>query len=143
MEPRLQFYQEWINAVTSRCFPHSILSLASRQTLKELKRSQGHQRGVRRVDLANWALRTSPKFPQGLNITSIRVFHQIRDPEIPITLRILSFFLQINEKFCGFYLSYISVNQRITITTTQRCAAHGTDNYKGITLTNYKKLRND
>ena len=77
---------------------------------------------VRRVDLANWALRTSSKFttgvkyqfhqgfwavqrfgrwgewiwltgpsglhlnsPQGSNISSIRVFEQIRDPEIPIT----------------------------------------------------------
>ena len=28
-----------------RCFPHTTLSLASEQTLKDLKRSQGHQRG--------------------------------------------------------------------------------------------------
>ena len=32
-------------AVASRCFPHSTFSLASEQTLKDLKRSQGHQRG--------------------------------------------------------------------------------------------------
>ena len=36
------------------------------------------------MDLANWALRNSPL---ELNISSIRVFDQIRDPEIPITLR--------------------------------------------------------
>ena len=37
-----------------------------------------------RMDLDNWALRTSP---QGLNRSSIGVFDQIRDPEIPICLR--------------------------------------------------------
>ena len=49
--------------------PHSTFSLASEQTLKILKRSQGHQRGgedinveVRRVYSANWVIRTSPKF---------------------------------------------------------------------------------
>ena len=36
------------------------------------------------MDLANWALRNSP---QGLNISFIRVFDQIRDQEIVITLR--------------------------------------------------------
>ena len=36
---------EGIGAVASRCFPHPTLSLASEQTLKDLKRSQGHQRG--------------------------------------------------------------------------------------------------
>ena len=60
LELRLQFYQGWIGAVASRCFPlsafrtpHSALSLslslslslASEQTLKDLKRSQEHQRG--------------------------------------------------------------------------------------------------
>ena len=43
-EPRLQFYQGWIGAIASRCFPHPTLSLASEQTLKDLKRSQEHQR---------------------------------------------------------------------------------------------------
>ena len=38
---------------------------------------------VRRVDLVNWALWTSLKFPTEVNISSIRVFDQIRDPEIP------------------------------------------------------------
>ena len=41
-EPRLQFYLGWIGAPASRCFPHLTLSLASKQTLKDMKRSQGH-----------------------------------------------------------------------------------------------------
>ena len=44
-EPRLQFYQGWIGVVASRCFQHPTLSFASEQTLKDVKRSQGHQRG--------------------------------------------------------------------------------------------------
>ena len=59
---RLHFYQEWIGTVASRCFPHPNLSLAYEQTLKDLKRSQGHHVDVRILDLANWALWTSPKF---------------------------------------------------------------------------------
>ena len=39
------------------------------------------------MDVANWALRTSPKFTTGVKINSIRVFDQIRGPKIPITLR--------------------------------------------------------
>ena len=39
------------------------------------------------MDLANWALRTSPKFTTELNISAVRVFDHIRDLEIPITLR--------------------------------------------------------
>ena len=33
--------------------------------------------------MANWVLRTSPKFTTEVNISSIRVFDQIRDPERP------------------------------------------------------------
>ena len=41
------------------------------------------------MDLAKWALLTSLKFTTWvrLNIRSIRVFDQIRDPDILITLR--------------------------------------------------------
>ena len=69
-EPRLQFYQG-----LNRCgsFPLLLapqsLSLASEQTLKE------HPRGTTlemRVDLANWALRNSPKFTTGVKYQ----FHQ-------------------------------------------------------------------
>ena len=56
------FIRDWIGATASRCFPHPTLSLASEQTLKDLKRSQGHQLEVRRVYLANRGLRTSLKF---------------------------------------------------------------------------------
>ena len=42
---------------------------------------------MRILDLANWALRTSHRnSPQGLNVSSMRVFDQIRDPKNPITL---------------------------------------------------------
>ena len=80
------FTRDLIGAVASRCFPHPTLSLASEQTLKDLKRSQGTNEEVGRMDLANWALRTSPKFATGV-VSSSRVFDQIRDPEIPINLR--------------------------------------------------------
>ena len=56
------FTRDWIGAVASRCFPHPTLSLESEKTVKDLKRAQGHHVEVRRVDLANWTLRTSPKF---------------------------------------------------------------------------------
>ena len=39
------FTRDLIGAVVSRCFPHPTLSLASEQTLKDLKRSQGPQHG--------------------------------------------------------------------------------------------------
>ena len=60
------FTRDWRGAVAFYCFPHPTLSLASEQTLEDLKRSQEHQRGVRKVDLANCALRTSPKFTIGV-----------------------------------------------------------------------------
>ena len=80
------FTRDLIGAVASRCFPHPTLSLASEQTLKDLKRSQRHQRGE------EWIWLTGPSglhrnSPQGLNISSIRVFDKIRDPKIPINLR--------------------------------------------------------
>ena len=43
--PRLQFYQELNRSGTFRYFSHPTLSLVSEQILKDLKRSQGHQRG--------------------------------------------------------------------------------------------------
>ena len=90
------FTRDWIDAVTSRFFPHSILSLAPEQTLEDLKRSQGHKRGGKESGLANWALRISPKFTWELNISSIGVFDQIRDPKMPITLRPI----YISSVFC-------------------------------------------
>ena len=78
------FTRDLIGVIASRCFPHPTLSLASEQTLKDLKRSQGHQLGDERLTGPSGLHWNSP---QGLNISSIRVFDQIRDPEIPITLR--------------------------------------------------------
>ena len=46
--------------------PHFLFSIWT-----DLKRSLGYQHGGEESDLATWALRTSP---QGLNISSIRVF---------------------------------------------------------------------
>ena len=60
------FTRDWIGAVASRYFPHATLSLPSEQTSKDLKRSHRHHVEVRRVDLANWALQTSPKFTTGV-----------------------------------------------------------------------------
>ena len=80
------FTMDWIGA--SFCwFPHLSLSLSSEQTLKNLKRSQGHQHGGEESGFG----RTGPSglhrnSPQELNISSIKVFDQIRDPKIPITL---------------------------------------------------------
>ena len=55
--------------------------------LKRLKNPRGNNVEVRRVDLANWALRTSPKFTTGVKYQFYQSFDYIRDPEIPITLR--------------------------------------------------------
>ena len=60
------FTRDLTGAVASCCFPHPILPLAFEQTLKDLKRSQGTNEEVRRVDMANWALRTSLKFATGV-----------------------------------------------------------------------------
>ena len=64
------------------------LFLTSEQALKDLKRSQGPQRG--REDSGFWLTGHSGlhrNSPQGLNISFIRVFDLISDPEIPIILR--------------------------------------------------------
>ena len=56
---------------SSRCFPHPTLSLATVKNLNFLN-PRGSNEEVRRVDLANWALRTSPKFTTGVKYQ----FHQ-------------------------------------------------------------------
>ena len=52
------FTRDLIGAVASRCFSHPTLSLASVQTLKDLKRSQGNQHGGKESEFGYWALRT-------------------------------------------------------------------------------------
>ena len=66
------FTRDLTGAVASRCFPHPTLSLASEQTLKDLKDPRGTNEEVRRVGLANWALLISPKFIPGVK----HQFHQ-------------------------------------------------------------------
>ena len=70
------FTRDLIGAVATRCFPHPTLSLAYEQTLKDQKRSQGHQRGgeVRRVHSANWDLLTSPIFTTGVKYQFLQDF---------------------------------------------------------------------
>ena len=58
------FTMDLIGEIASRCFLHHTLSLASEQTLKDLKRGTNEE--VWRVDLANWALQTLPKFSTGV-----------------------------------------------------------------------------
>ena len=62
------------------------LSLASEQTLKDLKVPRGTNVEVRRGDLANCPPGLLRNSPQRLNISSMRAFDRIRDPEIPIAL---------------------------------------------------------
>ena len=78
------FTRDWIGAVASHCFLHPTLSLASEQTLKDLK--------ISGAPTWRWGEWISPTGPSGLHRNSpqelnIRVFDQIRDLEIPITLR--------------------------------------------------------
>ena len=72
-EHRLQFSRrqvshrrDWLDAIASHCFPHRILSLAFEQTLRDLKWYHSTNVEVRRVDLANWAIRTTPKCTTGV-----------------------------------------------------------------------------
>ena len=80
------FTRDWIGVVASHCFLHPTLSLASEQTLKIWKFP-----GAVTWWWGEWIWLTGPtglhqNSPQRLNISSIRVLDQIRDPEIPITL---------------------------------------------------------
>ena len=89
--------------------PH--LSLASEQTLTIWKDLRGTDVEVRR-----WIWLTGPSglhrnSPLGLNISSTRVFDQIRVPEIPISLlplHILRFICGI-VYFCFLGLNYLSI----------------------------------
>ena len=51
------FTRDWIGGVAYRCYLHPTLFSASEQTLKDVKRSQGHQRGGEKSGFGyNWAL---------------------------------------------------------------------------------------
>ena len=85
-EPRLQLYQG-LNRCSSFLLlsaPHSLFSIWT-----DLRRSPG----APKWRWGEWIWLTGPSrlhrnYPQGLNICSIRVFNQIKDAEIPITLRL-------------------------------------------------------
>ena len=69
--------KDWIGAIACSFFPHPTLSLASEQTLKDLKRSQG----APAWRWGEWIWLTEPSelhrnSPKGLNIGSTRVFDQ-------------------------------------------------------------------
>ena len=93
------FTRDLIGAVASRCFPHPTVSLASQQTLKDLKRGAPTWRSGECIWLTEHS-GLHRNSPQGLNISSIRVFDQVRDPEIPITLRphIYIYISEMNRK---------------------------------------------
>ena len=84
--------------------PHSLFSI-----WKDLKRSQGPQRWR----WGEWIWLTGPSglhrtSLNGLNISSIRDFDQIRDPEIPVTLRphfiIIDFLKYIQLFICEMHV---------------------------------------
>ena len=89
-------------------FLHPTLSLVSEQTIKNLKRSQGSQCGGEECMWLTGSFGLHRNSPQGLNISSMRVFDQIRNPEIPITLRptikiISNYFICYLKKLCKLY----------------------------------------
>ena len=73
---------------TNRSGSFPLLSACSMWTdlKKSEKKFQGTIVEARRVDLANWAFRISPKFTTWVKYQIHQGFDQIRDPEIPITL---------------------------------------------------------
>ena len=95
-EPRLQFYQGWTGEVASRCFLHPTLSIWTDLKTSEKIPGAPTRRWLDWIWLTG-SSRRHRNSPQGLNISCIRVFDQIRDPEIPITLRSLSIY---NEYKC-------------------------------------------
>ena len=66
---------------------------------------------MRRVDLAKWDLQTSPKFITGIKYQFHKVFDQIRDPEIPITLHPLIMTRDENCKQINIYIQAAYFNK--------------------------------
>ena len=64
------------------------------------------------MDLVNWPSGLCRNSPQGLDISSFRVYDQIRDPEIPITLRPHMFYIYIigEEGNWDFWMSDLVKN---------------------------------
>ena len=98
------FTRDLIGVVAFRCFPHP--SLFSIWT--DLKRS-GKIPGAPTRRWGEWIWLTGPSglhrnLPKVLNISSIMVFDQIRDQEIPITLLPIYIYIYIYRSFQGLHL---------------------------------------
>ena len=70
----MQFYKGYVGEVASRCFPHPTPSLASEHTLKDLKRSQGHQRGGEESGFGQLG---PPDYTEIHNRVQILMFHKL------------------------------------------------------------------
>ena len=110
-EPRLQFCQRQVfhrklgNQGCS-CFLHLTLSLSSAQTLKYLMWRWGE-----------WFWLSGPfglhrNSAQGLNISSIRVFDEIKHPEILITLRPYTIHIDFEKYQISLRYVYLFQNYR-------------------------------
>ena len=88
--------------------PHSLFSIWT--YLRDLKRSQGHQHGAEESEFGLSGLHRNS--PWWLNISSIRVFNQIRVSEIPITLRPLTWHNHSNSLLLNDLLYYIPTNTK-------------------------------
>ena len=64
------------------------------------------------MDLANWALRTSPKFATGVKHQFHQGLDQIRDPEIPMALR-LQYQYTLYSTIYNLALSIIGVQRTV------------------------------
>ena len=94
------FTRNWIGAVASHCFPHPTLSLASEQTLKDLKRSQGHQTWR----WGEWIWLTGPS---GLHRNSPYYWHFMNFIALPI-YRLLTLLSATKERFKALWRWYFS-----------------------------------
>ena len=80
------FARDWIGAIPLLSAPHSLFSIwPDFKSSEKISRAPTYRWG-------EWIWLTGPSglhrnSPQELNISSISVFNQNRDPEIPITLR--------------------------------------------------------
>ena len=89
----------------NRCgsFPLLSASLAFKQTLKYLKNSRDSNEEVRKVDLADWALRTSPKFATGVKYQFQHGFltrSEIRKSQSPFASICMYVYIYIYIRVC-------------------------------------------
>ena len=87
--------------------PHSLFSI--RTDLKRSEKSQGHQRGG---DECIWLTRPSGlhrNSPQGLNVISIKVLVQFRDPEFQATFRSPHYIYIYSLYIMELYYKYIYI----------------------------------